>query len=143
MDNKTIDISYTKGMKEQGRPTLLDEDLFRKIKALYTEGKNLREVSEILELSYATVRDWQYENYQGFADKLIEWRLMRMFDKSISNIEVLQESEDERVNLQANTLVAETVGKKWFSKRVEQTGADGKDLPVPIIQINRDAEPSK
>jgi hypothetical protein len=56
-----------------------------------------------------------------------------MLRKAELNIEVLQESEDEKVNLQANTFVLETLGKKQYSKRNELTGADGKDLPTPIL----------
>lgn len=116
-----------------GRPTVLDDDTLLKIKELYLEGKNMREISEILEIPYKTMEGWKLRNYEGFSDKMISYRLERMFEKSINNIEVLQDSEDERVNLQANSLIAESVGKKWFSKRVEQTGADGKDLPTPIL----------
>lgn len=111
-----------------GRPTVLDEEMLLKIKELYLDGKNMREISDILEIPYKTMEGWKLRNYEGFKDKMIEMRLERMFDKSIDNIEVLQESEDERVNMQVNLTIAETVGKKWFSKRQELTGKDGKDL---------------
>ena len=139
MDNKTIDISYTKGMsKELGRPTLLDEHLYRKIKDLVLDGLNLREISESLEIPYHTMRDWEYENYKSFSDKMLSYKHERMLRKAETNVEVLLDSEDERVASDMSKFVMETVGKKTYSKRVEQTGADGKDLPVPIIQINRD-----
>lgn len=120
-------------MADVGRPTVLDSELFLKIKELYLDGKNMKEISEILDIPYKTIEGWKLRNYEGFNDKMIEARLERMFEKSINNIEILQDSEDERVNLQANSLVAETVGKKWFSKRSELTGKDGKDLPTPIL----------
>lgn len=116
-----------------GRPTILDDETFLKIRELYLDGKNMKEISEILDIPYKTMEGWKLRNYEGFKDKMLETRLERMFEKSIDNIEVLQDSEDERVNLQANSLVAETVGKKWFSKRSELTGKDGKDLPTPIL----------
>lgn len=111
-----------------GRPTVLDDEMFLKIKELYLDGKNMKEISEILDIPYKTMEGWKTRNYEGFSDKMIEFRLERMFEKSVANIEILQDSEDERVNLQANSLVAETVGKKWFSKRSELTGKDGKEL---------------
>lgn len=124
---------------EVGRPTALDEELLLKIKGLYLDGKNFKEISEILDISYKTMEGWRLRNYEGFADKVLTYRLERMFEKSINNIEVLQDSEDERVNLQANSLVAESVGKKWFSKRTEMTGADGKEL-IPDKQSTEKAE---
>lgn len=126
-------------MAEAGRPTLLDEHLFRKIKDLVLDGLNLREISESLEIPYATMRDWEYENYKSFSDKMLSYKHERMIRKAESNLEVLQESEDERVNLQANTFVLETLNKGKFSKRSELTGKDGKDLPTPIlgnVQLN-------
>lgn len=113
-----------------GRPTALTDETFLKIKELYMEGKNMKEISEILDIPYKTMEGWKLRNYEGFKDKMIEYRLERMFDKSIENIEILQDSEDERVNMQVNLTVAETVGKKWFSKRVEQTGKDGEPLKL-------------
>ncbi len=127
-----------------GRPTALDDHLFRKIKDLVLEGKNLREIAEILELSYATMRDWEYENYKGFSDRMLSFKHERMIRKAEANLEVLQDSEDERVALQSNTFVLETLSKKKYSKRVEQTGKDGKDLvPIPILNnLNNDVQDS-
>lgn len=126
-------------MAKAGRPTEIDDELFLKIKELFLDGKNMREVAETLEIPYKTMEGWKTRNYKGFSDKMIEFRLERMFEKSINNIEVLQDSEDEKVNLQANSLVAETVGKKWFSKRSELTGAEGKDL-IPDKQSKEKAD---
>lgn len=111
-----------------GRPTTLDKELLLKIKALVLEGNNMKKIAEAVGVSYRTMEGWKLRNYEGFADKMLEFRLERMFEKSVTNIEVLQSSEDERVNLQANTLVAETIGKKFFSKRTELTGKDGEKL---------------
>jgi hypothetical protein len=40
--------------------------------------------------------------------------------------------------MKAVTLVAKGIGKNKYSERVEQTGANGKDLPTPIINVLRD-----
>lgn len=84
------------------------------------------------------MRGWEYENYKSFSDKMLSYKHERMLRKAETNVEVLLDSEDERVASDMSKFVMETAGKKTYSKRVEQTGADGKDLPVPIIQINRD-----
>lgn len=126
-------------MKEVGRKSLLDDSLFRKLKDLVLEGMNLREIAESLEISYATMRDWEYENYKGFSDRMLSFRQERMLRKAETNIEVLQDSEDERVNLSANSLVLETLGKdKGYSKRTEMTGKDGKELKITFDNSFKD-----
>lgn len=122
-------------MSEAGRPSKLDNHLFRKIKELVLDGMNLRQIAEILEIPYATMRDWQYENYEGFADNTLAYKHQRMLDTAETEIEVLQKAEDEKVRLQANIHVSETLGKRYWSKRSEITGKDGKDLPVPILNV--------
>jgi len=118
-----------------GRPTLLDDHLFRKIKELVLDGLNLRQVSEALEIPYATMRDWEYENYKSFSDKMLSFKHERMLLKAENNVEVLMGAEDDRVKLDASKFTLETLNKKFYSKRTEQTGADGKELPTPILTI--------
>lgn len=127
-------------MKDVGRPSQLDDEQFLlKIRDLVIESKTEAEMQKILDIPKGTWDYWKWKNYNGFQDKLINYRLERMLDKGINNLEVLQDSEDERVNLQANSLVVESVGKKWFSKRTEMTGADGKEL-IPDKQSTEKAE---
>lgn len=117
----------------QGRKSLLDEHLFREIKDLVLEGKNLRQISESLEIPYATMRDWEYENYKSFSDKMLSFKHERIFKKAEANLEQLMEGDDERIRADLSKFALETLHKKYYSKRTEQTGADGKDLPVPIL----------
>ncbi len=115
-----------------GRPSQLDDEQFLlKIKELVLESKTEAEMQEILEIPKGTWDYWKWKNYNNFQDLLMSYRHERMLRKAESNIEVLQESEDERVALQANTFVAETIGKnKGFSKRTEMTGKDGERLQI-------------
>lgn len=113
-----------------GRPTILDDEMLLKIKALVIDGKTMVEIAEILEIPYKTMEGWKTRNYEGFDDKMLSYRLERMFQKSLTNIEVLQDDEDKNVSLKANTLVAKGIGKKYFSERVEQTGVDGQPLVI-------------
>jgi hypothetical protein len=116
-----------------GRPTLLDEHLFRKIKDLVLDGNNLRQISEALEIPYATMRDWEYENYKSFSDKMLSYKHERLLRKAESNLEVLLDAEDDRLKGDMTKFTLESLNKKFYSKRQEQTGADGKDLPTPIL----------
>lgn len=127
--------------KDVGRPSQLDDEQFLlKIKELYLEYKTEKEIAEILDIPLSTWNYWKWSNFHSFSDKLLSYKHERMLSKAMDNIEILQDSEDERVSLQANTFVSETIGKnKGFSKRSELTGKDGKDLPTPIlgnVQLN-------
>ncbi len=120
-------------MSNAGRPSELDSEQFSlKIKELYLDGKNDKQIQEILEIPSGTWDYWKWKNYQGFADKLLSYKHERMIQKAEANIEVLQESEDERVNLQANTFVLETLAKNKYSKRTDTDITTG---GKPIIQI--------
>ena len=121
-------------MADVGRPSQLDDEQFLlKIRELYLEGTNEKQIAEILEIPIGTWDYWKWKNYQGFSDKLLSYKHERMIRKAEMNIEVLQDSEDEKVNLQANTFVLETLGKKNFSKRSEVTGADGESINMGVI----------
>lgn len=120
-----------------GRPTLLDDHLFRKIKDLVLEKKNLREISEILEIPYATMRDWEYENYKGFSDKMLSFKHERILKLAETNLEVLLEGEDERIRSDLTKFALETLNKKHYSKRVDSDVTTGGDkivfLPNQVI----------
>jgi hypothetical protein len=125
--------------KDVGRPSQLeDKEFLLKIRELVLDYKSEVEMQEILEIPKGTWNTWKYTNFHNFSDIMLSYKHERMLRKAEANVEVLMESEDERVASDISKFVMETVGKKTYSKRVEQTGADGKDLPVPIIQINRD-----
>ena len=58
-------------------------------------------------------------------------------EKAEDNLEVLLDSEDERVKGDMTKFVAKTLGKdEGYSERTEHTGKDGKDLiPKPILNV--------
>lgn len=108
-------------MAEVGRPSQLDDkEFFLKIRELILDNKTYKEIQEILDIPLGTWNHWYYNNTHNFQDILLSYKHERMIKKAESNIEVLQESEDERVNLQANTFVLETLGKNKYSKKTEQ-----------------------
>jgi len=123
-------------MAEVGRPSELDNELLVKIKDCIVEGKNYLETSQEIGVPYDTFCGWKKRNYDGFADTLLTYEHERMVKKAEKRIEQLVYAEDEKVALNASTFIAETLGKKHYSKRSEVTGAEGKDLPTPIISLN-------
>jgi uncharacterized protein YjcR len=130
--------------REVGRPTKLDDHLFRKIKELVLDGLNLREIAETLDISYATMRDWEYENYKGFSDRMLSFKHERILTKAETNIEVLLDSEDERVQADISKFALERLNKKVYSTRVENTGADGSPLVITFDESfkNKNATPN-
>lgn len=117
-----------------GRPTLLEDKKFMlKIKELYLDGMTEDSIQEILEVPKGTWNYWKHMNFHNFKDILLSYKHERMLNKAENNLDVLMEAEDDRVKLDASKFVAETIGKKNYSKRVEQSGIDGKELPTPIL----------
>jgi hypothetical protein len=120
-------------MADVGRPSELKDDQFLlKIRELVLNGDTEEIMQQKLDIPKGTWDYWKWKNYESFQDKLLSYRHERMLRKAELNIEVLQESEDERVNLQANTFVLETLGKKDYSKKTETDITSG---GKPIIQI--------
>jgi hypothetical protein len=120
-----------------GRPTLLDDEkIMLKIRELYLDGQTEDSIQQILDIPKGTWNYWKYTNFHNFADILLSYRHERMIRKAEANVELLMSSEDERVQADMSKFVLETVGKKNYSKRSELTGADGKDLPTPILGGN-------
>lgn len=133
-----------KSMNDVGRPSQLeDKEFLLKIRDLVLDNKSEVEMQEILGVPKGTWNTWKYTNFHNFSDLLLTYKHERMIRKAESNIEVLQESEDERVNLQANTFILETLAKNNYSKRNEVTGKDGQAIlvmPTELIDKNETNE---
>ena len=115
-----------------GRPSELEDKSFLlKIRELVLEGKSDVEIQEILDIPKGTWNTWKYTNFHNFSDLMLTYGQERKLTKAENKIEVLVDSEDERVALQASTFIAETLGKdKGYSKRMEQTGKNGESLKI-------------
>lgn len=115
-----------------GRPSELEDKSFLlKIRELVLDGKSDVEIQEILDIPKGTWNTWKYTNFHNFSDLMLTYGQERKLTKAENKIEVLVDSEDERVALQASTFIAETLGKdKGYSKRMEQTGKNGESLKI-------------
>jgi len=61
----------------------------------------------------------------------------RVFDSVMNDGDLSETSESEkRIALDAAKFVASRLGKHKYSERHEHTGAEGRDLPVPILSLN-------
>lgn len=127
-------------MKDVGRPSQLDDKgFFLKIRELVLDGQSYLEIQKILDIPLGTWNHWYYNNTHNFQDILLSYKHERMIKKAEANLEVLQESEDERVNLQANTFVLETLSKNKYSKKTEQDGKLTLEIqPITGMKIIKD-----
>ena len=127
-------------MGERGRPSAYTPELLSKIREGLLLGKTQESIKEELNIPNSTWCTWFYDNYNGFRDQVEGWRRDAMLKRAEENIkEVINMSvyqEDPKmvkIITDASIFVTETLGKKAYSKRNEMTGADGKDLPAPIL----------
>lgn len=117
-----------------GRPSVLDdEQIVLKIKEMYLDGTNEKTIAQAFDIPYDTWVYWKWKNYQGFADKLLSYKHERILKKAEANLEQLLEGDDDRIRADLSKFALETLSKKYYSKRTENTGADGKELPTPIL----------
>lgn len=127
-------------MAEVGRPPELTEELTLKIRSLVLDQIEYTKIHEILDIASGTWDYWVYKNYHGFRDNLNKWKHERMIKKAEVKVDVLMDSEDDRVALNAATFTLETLGKLDYSKKTEtDITSAGKPiiLPAEIIDKNR------
>lgn len=134
-------------MAEVGRPTDLTDELLIKIKELVLDGKNLKEIANIIQIPEVTIYTWHSRNYLDFYQKVENWkrdRKLMLAEKNIEEFllmdtintgaskkgEVFEYNDSGLVRVKADIskFVSETLGKDNYSKRSELTGLDGKDL---------------
>lgn len=148
-------------MAEVGRPTELTDELRLKIKSELIdldERPTMAKISELTGIPYETVKYWVFKNYKQFAEFLDglkrDWKLARAQENieefltmTVENTGATKKGDvftyDDpklmKIKADATFFVAETLGKQRYSKRTEMTGADGKDLPTPIIKLEPNA----
>jgi hypothetical protein len=129
-------------MAEAGRKTILDKELLAKIKESILFGNDLKTTANVCEISESTLYTWTSDNYLNLADKIDGWKRDRKLKLAEMNLEAIMclgisDKESIKVVADVSKFVAETLGKQSYSKRTEQTGADGKDLiPSPIVKLS-------
>lgn len=120
-------------MAEVGRPSQLDDEQFLlKIRDLYLDGKNEKEIAQILEIPIGTWDFWKWKNYQGFNDKLLSYKHERIIQKAEINLEQLLEGDDDKIRADLSKFALEKLNRKHYSTKTETDITSG---GKPIIQI--------
>ena len=87
-----------------------------------------------------------HKDLDWLSDSVTDSQLLKKAEKRLNQLLDFEPVDEEgRIDnpLLANqmkgiNLVAKGIGKAKYSERVEQTGADGKDLPQPLLYAIRD-----
>lgn len=120
--------------KEVGRPSQLKDDQFLlKIRELVLQGSTEAVMQQALDIPKGTWDYWKWKNYEGFQDILLSYKHERILNKAEANLEQLLDGDDERIRADLSKFALETLSKRHYSKRQEQTGKDGEALPTPIL----------
>lgn len=129
---------------EVGRPSLLKDDQFLlKIKELVLQGATESVMQETLDIPKGTWDYWKWKNYENFQDILLSYKHERILNKAEANLEQLLEGEDERIRADLSKFALETLNKRHYSKRQEQTGADGEQLTIQIVKYGDNQNPTQ
>lgn len=83
--------------------------------------------------------NWLAENLGR--QKIVE-KAERNLDMALEGVLDDPEKGGKPIQWKATEMTLRTLKKEEFSERIEQTGKDGKDLPTPIIVVNRNDVPS-
>jgi len=145
-----------------GRKTDLTKELLKEIKLSILDGNNLKEtakkVFETLEefkefkekdkekgLANFTqkIYNWHSDNYLNLADKIDRWKKDYLISTAQGNIRDDMEmkpkdTQERKLRQDASKFTLETLDKANYSKRTEQTGADGKDLGIIMYPTKQD-----
>ena len=132
-------------MAEAGRPTILIEPLFKKIKKSILEGNDLRKTAKVCEINEGTFYEWHEDNYLNLATRIEGWKRDRMLMLATGVLKDILEigagdKESLKVVQDTAKFVASTLGRDDYSTRNELTGKDGTPIiviPAELIEKNK------
>lgn len=127
-----------------GRPTKLTDEILTEIKNMLLDGYSEKEIIQELDIPRSTWFTWRHDNYDDFRTNVLDWRkeyklsLADRVSEEILNTPAVNEEGKADTSLMGikqkeAQFLRETLGKDQYSKRSELTGANGKDLPTPIL----------
>jgi hypothetical protein len=116
-------------MPEVGRPTVITEEVLRKLDEAFAMGCTDLEACLYADISKTALYDYQLEHPE-FAERkeLLKENPILLARRSV--VEALAEDPDLSLRF------LERKKKDEFAQRVENTGKDGKDLPMTPTVIN-------
>jgi hypothetical protein len=116
-----------------------------KIRGLILKGKKIISIQEQLEIQPGTWDQWFYEDYKDFRKDVMSWKRERLMSKAEAVAEEILDLDYRKPNGHPDGDVLKTIQKEaeftrstlgrndGYSSRAELTGANGKDLPTPIL----------
>lgn len=116
-------------MAEAGRPTVMTDEVLRKLEEAFALGCTDLEACIYADISKTALYDYQQEHPEFTERKeLLKENPILLARKSV--VEALAEDPDLSLRF------LERKKKDEFAQRVENTGKDGKDLPMTPTVIN-------
>jgi hypothetical protein len=121
--------------------SLQDTSARNRIRTLIVEGKNIKQIQELLGISPGTWDTYYWRDDKGFRNFVLDCQDERLRLLARKNIEevanmVLPDTEDPRwlkIKTDTSQFIVETLEKDRFSKKTD----DNKDERTPInIQVN-------
>lgn len=116
-------------MNNVGRPTKMTEETLKKLDEAFLLGCTDEEACFYADISHQTLYNYQKDNVEYVERK----EALKQNPFLLARTSVI---DGFKKNPELALKYLERKKKNEFSLRTEVTGADGKELPVPIIQLN-------
>lgn len=117
-------------MAEVGRPTKLTDEVRKKMEEVAALDGTVEEMAYYCDVSRQTIYQWLKDDPE-FSDRIERLRERPILKARQTITKSLETPQGAQWYLSRKK-------KKEFAERLEQTGADGKELPQPIINVFRD-----
>lgn len=130
-----------KNPKGAGRPTVLDDKLYVEIKALILQDKTFKQIQKETGIPAGTWDRWYYANYEGFQERIDSFKRLKMLRKAeerLYEFATMNPEDEKYAKIVQDTakFIAETAGKEFYSKRQENTGANGSPLNISLVSFS-------
>ncbi len=112
-------------LNKMGRPTVMTDDVLKKLEYAFNIGSNDREACSFAKISEKTLYNYQKEN-PDFLLKKLQDKDKPILKATATVVEDLDKVETAKWYLERRK-------KKDFSSRSELTGAEGEAIPLTIL----------
>lgn len=123
-------------MHAGGRPTVMTDLVVSKLEEAYANDATDEQACFLANISKQTLYDYQAK-YPEFVDRKKALKSMTAYQAKINIKEVIF-GDDIKEKIEASKWLLPKKEKGDYSERSEFTGKDGKDLPTPILTIEKD-----
>lgn len=123
--------------------TLTNDEMKFKFRTLFLQGEEVKKINETLGINQNTFDVYVYQNKYGLRDwynELKKERILRKIEAESEKILSFDDENDKKVAIKQKEMefIRETLLKDLgYSKRIEQTGANGEHLAVNVMQYSQ------